>query len=66
MRTPAHSGKSPYVRYHKAPYVYQFKRCNHRKADGRPAAVYQQTANWHGDVCSMCNTILKNFVRSRD
>jgi len=58
-------GKSPYRRYGKSPYQYQFKRCNHRKADGRPNAIYQQATHWHGDVCAACNIILKNFVRLR-
>ena len=68
MRTLAQKAKrkSPYVRYDKTPYQYQFKRCSHRKADGRPNAIYQQVTHWHGDVCAACNVILKNFVRLRD
>ena len=59
-------GTSPYKRQAKVPYVYQFKRCTHRRADGRANAVYQQTVGWHGDVCAACNIILKNFTgRSR-
>ena len=65
MRAPAASkGKSPYVRHGKVPYTYQFKRCSHRKDNGRPNAIYQQTPNWHGDVCAVCNTILRNLVRT--
>jgi hypothetical protein len=57
--------QSPYVRYGKTPYQYQFKRCSHRRADGRPSATFQQAAGWYGDVCSICNIILKSLVRTR-
>jgi len=57
-------GKSPYRRYNKSPYQYQYKRCSHRRENGRPNAVYQQTLGWAGDVCSVCNIILKNFARN--
>ena len=68
MRTLAttRSGKSPYVRYSKTPYQYQFKRCSHRRDNGRPNAIYQQVFGWHGDVCAVCGVILKNLARVRD
>jgi hypothetical protein len=52
--------KSPYTRYDKTPYQYQFKRCAHRGA-----RLYQQTPNWHGEVCAICNIILKNLDHGR-
>jgi len=65
MRAAAnHKGQSPYVRYNKAPYQYQYKRCSHKRESGRPNAVYQQTVGWAGDVCAVCNIILKNFARN--
>ena len=63
MRGATQSSKSPYMRYGKTPYQYTFKRCSHRRSDGRPNALYQQTAGWHGDVCAVCNIILKNLSR---
>jgi len=62
MRAPSNEkGKSPYVRYQKTPYQYRYKHCSHRRDNGRPNAMYQQTFNWHGDVCAVCGIILKNL-----
>jgi hypothetical protein len=58
-------GKSPYVRYGKTPYQYRYKSCSHRRDSGKPNALYQQAAGWAGDVCAVCNIILKNFARDR-
>lgn len=61
MRTQhAEKGKSPYVRHGKTPYVYQFRRCSHHRDNGKLNAVWCQTPTWHGDVCAVCNIILKN------
>ena len=66
MRAPTNiKGKSPYMRYGKTPYVYQFKRCSHRRDNGRPNAILQQAPGWAGDVCAVCGTILKNLTLVR-
>jgi hypothetical protein len=58
-------GKSPYVRYGKEPYKYQFRSCSHRRNDGRVNARYEQSENFAGDVCMVCNIILRNFAERR-
>jgi hypothetical protein len=58
-------GKSPYVRYRKEPYKYQYRSCSHKQANGRPNAIWQQTAHFAGDICRVCNIILHNNASSR-
>jgi hypothetical protein len=52
-------GKSPYVRYGKQPYAYQFQRCSHSKthteAFGIGDAKHRQRVRV--EVCDVCNTI---------
>lgn len=45
------SGTSPYVRYGKQPYQYQFRNCAHK------TTTPQQAVGWAGRVCTVCNTI---------
>ena len=64
MTRPARSKNvsSPYVRYGKKSYAYKFKSCSHRTDGGRPNTVEQFVASWRGQVCAVCNVILRNYA----
>lgn len=56
MKRPA-KAKSPYARYGKAPYPYQFPRCSHASEH----EVVEASPLFHGRVCGLCNTVRENF-----
>lgn len=50
--------RSPYQRYGKVPYKYEYPNCTHRRQDGSPSAERQSNATWAGKICTRCNIIL--------
>lgn len=52
--------KSPYQRYGKVPYKYEFRDCSHANSVRQSITAKTRdgsTAQWTGKVCTRCNTI---------
>jgi hypothetical protein len=49
-KTP--NARSPYQKYEKQPYKYDFPGCSHQ------STTLQSVAGWRGKICTRCNTIL--------
>lgn len=50
------TGMSPYKKYGKRPYVYEFRSCGHKEK------VRQSTNTWAGKICAACNVITEAFT----
>ena len=54
------TGKSPYQRYQKTEYKYQFKDCSHSNSVRQSVSTKDSqgnTVHWLGKVCTRCNVI---------
>jgi len=57
--------RSPYVKYGKSPYKFEYPNCKHSRSVYQAVAATNRHDGWRGEVCAVCNVILRNDSEQR-